>query len=386
MNRDLFEELLSKYLDNSINSHELDVFLQLLQEENNAQILRQVEIIIKEKSNNEISSGRRDKIFNTILQSIEEKNSLKPKPFLKSIYIKAVGIAALLFCTFTITYFIFNAKNSVSKSITADSQDVVHHEGQIIIRHEDGKEVMISDNRSQQYQLGNLDVSVDGKGYISYEIKKTNADLVQPITIETPKGKNTHIKFNDGTEMWLNTMSKVTFIPDFKSNSRDVQLEGEGFFEVAHDSKRPFRVSTNKTTVEVLGTGFNISAYNGENEYTTLVHGKVKVNSAGTNKMLNPGQQFKLAKDASHTIRDVEVEEFISWKSGDFVFNKKNIKEVLYQLNKWYDIKGVEIINDSKDTFTGTFKNDRSLRNVLDQLELVSSYHFKIQNGIITVN
>jgi len=181
----------------------------------------------------------------------------------------------------------------------------------------------------------------------------------------------------DGSKVWLNAQSSITFPTAFNGKERIVSITGEAMFEVAHNAKHPFKVQAEKQTIEDIGTTFDVNAYADEPATkTTLIEGKVKVN--GT--FLEPGQQ----SDGSY-IKNVNVNRYIAWKNGDFYFENDNIQTVMRQLSRWYNIK----INYEGDVTTNKFyaqiSRAKNISAILHILENTKGVHFKIEGRRVTV-
>ncbi len=208
-------------------------------------------------------------------------------------------------------------------------------------------------------------------------------------TVSTPVGGRFQLVLPDSSKVWLNSASSIRFPTRFAGNERRVTLTGEAFFEVTSYSserhrKMPFRVEAGQGTVEVLGTQFNITAYEDEPAVkTSLLEGAVKVTGTQGSRNLVPGQQAVLHNGIS--VRQVDLEEVTAWKNGYFQFENKPLGEILKQLQRWYGV-GVETgtIPPGKH-FTASISRDKSLSSVLRMLELSGDLHFEIQNKQIRI-
>jgi transmembrane sensor len=236
---------------------------------------------------------------------------------------------------------------------------------------------------------------VKHKGRVVYEAATTaiaaNNNIAEKWnTITTPKGGEFEIKLPDGSTVLLNAESSLRFPLTFTGKGREVYLTGEAYFEVAklNDAQHkriPFRVITEEQHVEVLGTHFNINAYKNEDAIkTTLVEGSVKVTQAQTANgvLLVPGQQsaFVLNKNrqAAISIAKADINEVLAWKSGWFMFSNRNLKSIMQQLERWYDIS-VDYTNLPDKKFNGNIPRSLELAKVLRALEKTSNYKFKIE-------
>ena len=208
---------------------------------------------------------------------------------------------------------------------------------------------------------------------------------IQNITV--PFGAKTNIELPDGSLVWLNSGSTLSFPSEFKNN-RPVTLVGEAFFEVEKNEK-PFIVSTSYGEVEVKGTSFNVKAFNEENLQATLVTGSVLVREKESKKevALRPGQQANLAKGKIR-ISDVETDIFTSWKDGKLIFRKEYLPTMVKRLERWYNVK-IELDKDSRLNdiwFSGTLEME-SFTEVLELLKVTSpiDYTYNEKTRIIKI-
>lgn len=218
-------------------------------------------------------------------------------------------------------------------------------------------------------------------------------------TIRTPNGGQYRIVLPDGTHAWLNAASVLRFPISFTGTERKVELTGEAFFDVAKDPQMPFRVIASDAhgrelnTIEVIGTGFNVNAYENEPTVkTTLVEGKVKVSAPGSSgrqpQILTQGMQSVYSHDQGRSgnfqVRQVDTDEVIAWKNGLFNFSNADIKTVMRQLARWYDVEVVYEGALPNEKFDGEISKNSTLSEVFKILEL-SAVHFKVEGRKVTV-
>lgn len=214
------------------------------------------------------------------------------------------------------------------------------------------------------------------------------------MMISTPQGGTYQVVLPDGTRVWLNAGSGLNFPVKFTGTTRSVQLSGEAYFQVVKDKKHPFIVKTNKQEIMVLGTHFNVAAYQDEMaNTTTLLEGSVHIShllsKSGSNidlngKILKPGEQSVLT-DQSLQVNQVDTEEAVAWKNGYFRFNKENIVTVMRKLSRWYNIAVVYEGPVPEDEFSGTASRNKSIGQVLNMLQYSKSVQFKIEGRRVTV-
>lgn len=249
-----------------------------------------------------------------------------------------------------------------------------------------------------------IDLSSDKNGIVIHagqlaysdgtEIKTngTNAseEPAQLNTIATPVGGQYQVILQDGTKVWLNAASSLRYPSRFNNKERNVEISGEAYFDVTHDEKRPFKVRSKGQQVEVLGTAFNIMAYDNEDMVkTTLLRGAVRVAGLGPLKAkivtLLPGQQSLLTAQQISVNNNPDLEEVVSWKNGYFKFNE-DIKNIMNKIARWYNIEVVYRPGvDLSQTFSGEVSKSRNVSVLLKVMELTGNVHFKIEERRIIV-
>jgi ferric-dicitrate binding protein FerR (iron transport regulator) len=194
--------------------------------------------------------------------------------------------------------------------------------------------------------------------------------------ISVPAGQMTQIKLPDGSKVLLNSGSILKYPTVFGNSSRDVSIDGEAFMEIAKDPKKPFRVSTNRFSVEVLGTTFNITAYSNENHSdVTLVEGSVKIitdNNKKTQKII-PGESASINGGKLSDITQVNTQFYTSWKDGKIVFRKETLEEIAKKLERWYNVEIRFADEDLKnEIFSGTLLKYKPVEQVFKSLILLN--------------
>lgn len=221
-------------------------------------------------------------------------------------------------------------------------------------------------------QEGGTSIQKTGDGELLYDETGTsrNDSEVGINTITTPKGGQYHISLPDGSKIWLNALSSLKFPTAFKGAKRVVELTGEAYFEIAKDKTKAFLVKMpNETTIEVLGTHFNIAAYPNERSINaTLLEGSIDIQKGNFKKMLVPGQMAEVTDKIQ--LHQVNAEDAISWKNGLFRFDKDNVSTVMHELERWYGVE-VSYNNGIPDNeITGYISRSAKLNEVLHMLEL----------------
>jgi transmembrane sensor len=233
-------------------------------------------------------------------------------------------------------------------------------------------------------QQGNVKIVKQSNGELSYEGNGNGEAMYNRMA--TPRGGQYRLKLPDGTMVWLNAASSIYYPAAFTGSDRSVTITGEVYFEVAANVHKPFRVKAGAVDVTVIGTRFNVNAYqDAPNISTTLVDGAVKVVAAGKENVLKPGQQAQVKGDGAWAVvNNIDTEEIIAWKNGFFQFNDADMPTVMRQIEQWYDVKVNYEGDIPKRSFGGGIQRSLPLSEVLSILE-ANDVKFKIEGKIITV-
>lgn len=231
-----------------------------------------------------------------------------------------------------------------------------------------------------------VSISKTSDGKLVYKIKDSKSNIQEFNTLSTVNGQQYEVILPDGSKIWLNAASTITYPANFaKLNKRKVELNGEAYFEVAKDKRRPFIVRTDRQEVEVLGTHFNVNSYrNEQSTRTTLLEGSVRVSDSKTLKVLLPGEQSLLTTNALR-VSKVDVDEAVAWKNGDFIFKDEEFNTILRQIARWYNVEIVNTNNQPNLRLSGTISKSRNLSTVLRALEITGEIKFKIEGKRVTV-
>lgn len=236
-------------------------------------------------------------------------------------------------------------------------------------------------------EQGTAKIIKKADGQLLYDVTGAPTTDILYNTLSTPRGGQYNITLPDGSKVWLNSASTIIYPTSFNGKERKVEILGEAYFEVAKDATKPFRVKMNEMEVEVLGTHFNINGYQDESFVrTTLLEGKVKVRSGAVENLLNPGQQAQLGKNGNiKLLKNVNVEEVMAWKDGNFQFEDADIYSVMRQLARWYDL---EVAYSGRLTkhFVGSISRDVNLSQVLTMLQQTGEVKFSREGKKIIVS
>lgn len=207
--------------------------------------------------------------------------------------------------------------------------------------------------------------------------------------LATPRGGQYQLTLSDGTKVWLNSASSITYPTAFSGDSREVTITGEAYLEVAHLPGQPFRVKAGGETVAVLGTDFDINTYADEPDVrTTLVDGRIRVTTGGQDRVLDPGEQIQISKNTVRLIHHADIAQALAWKNGMVKFTGADIQEIMRQISRWYDVD-VQYQGDVDPTLLmgGEVSRNHALSSLLGTIETGSGgkVHFIINNKTVIV-
>lgn len=250
----------------------------------------------------------------------------------------------------------------------------------------DGSQIMLDSagNGTLLYQ-GNAQVIKAGNGQLTYN-NSGSSTAVSYNTLTTPRGGQYQVNLPDGTKVWLNAASSLTYPTAFTGKQRVVELTGEGYFEVARNEAQPFHVKVSQADIAVLGTSFNVMAYGDEKiQQTTLLAGTIKLKTAEAAVLLKPGQQGNIDQQGTLRVRNqVDLEEVVGWKNGIFQLNSADIPAVMRQISRWYNVEVEYEGSIPEGHISGKIAMDLTLSQVLKVLEL-SGLHYRLENKKIIV-
>lgn len=299
-----------------------------------------------------------------------------------------LSAAAVVLIALSAGLFFYEYHQIGETNIARVASDVEPGGNKAILTLANGERVSLTDapDGTVMQNAGQFMIVKDTDGKLVYKVK--SSDIIEHgvsgyNVLETPIGGQYQVALPDGTNVWLNAASSIKFPTSFAGQSyREVELVGEGYFEVKRDKQQPFKVITATQVVEVLGTHFNINAYKDESTVkTTLIEGRVKVNGA----LLKPGEQSTVSA-AGINVEMVDVEIAMAWKNGLFMFDNENLESVMRKISKWYGVQVVYTDEALKDVvFGGTVSKFDHVSKVLRKLELTGKVHFKIEDKNITV-
>ncbi|WPU94730.1 FecR family protein [Mucilaginibacter sabulilitoris] len=306
--------------------------------------------------------------------------------------LRVAAAAVVIFALTITTYSLLQKKSNIPTTMVLAERDIKPGGNRATLTLSNGKQIVLDDAKSGRIaEEQGIGIRKNKNGQVVYDLSTAaTGGVSHPMnTISTPRGGQYEVILPDGTKVWLNAASSLTFPALFSGNERVVELTGEGYFEVTKDKAHPFRVKCQKQQIEVLGTHFDINAYTDEKAVkTTLLEGAVRVVSGSKEAMLIPGQQ-SLVTSVKNTTQiavdqSVNLNQVVAWKNGLFSFNETDIPTLMRQISRWYD---VDIVYEGKipeDKFTGNLSRSVNLSNVFRLLQF-TGIDFKIEGRKVII-
>lgn len=335
-----------------------------------------------------------EKLWGKIRTRIKE-DQLDPhkgdaSPKFPEIHFRKWAVAALFIGVLLGTYFTYTANSFKQKALADEnvkpSNDIAPPtQARATLKLANGSMVYLDDHvNGTLARQGGIEIRRNEVGEIIYS--GAASDAITMNTLSLPKGsKPIRLVLADGSLVWLNAASSITYPTAFVGQERRVSITGEAYFEVSENKAMPFFVEHNQLLVKVLGTHFNVNAYDNEaNIKVTLLEGVVDVGDGSMTKRLTPGQQASISKRKISVDEAVDTEEVMAWKNGQFYFGGSDIKSIMNQIERYYDVE-VEFRDDVPYRFVAKISRDVNVSAFLQKLELTNLIHFKIEGKKIIV-
>lgn len=383
---DRIHQLFNKYKNNACTPDEVQELLAYFKHADAEELLKgHIESALNQQpaEDDELQNDI-DEVYNNLQQHIFNKKAGRNR----SRYIK-LAAACLIACIAFGGYLVVRKQRAVRQIALNQKHDLLPGTDKAILTIANGQKIDLSDAGDGKLTTqGSIAVNKTKDGRIVYEHAAKNAGSAQLIynTMTTPRGGQHQLTLSDGTVVWLDAASSITFPVVFSGNERAVAITGQAYFEVAHNAAKPFKVSANGQTVQVLGTHFNINAYTDEPEMkTTLLEGSIKISKDGNTEMLVPGQQAVIAANKKTIIvKAADTEEAIAWHMGLFKFNNASIQMVMRQLSRWYDVDISYEGNIPDRRFSGEIYRNVNASKIAEILSY-KKIHFRIDGRRIIV-
>ncbi|MDR6570576.1 FecR family protein [Chitinophaga ginsengisegetis] len=413
MLHDELKDLLEKYLDNRITPEETRRLQALMQTDRNGPALEEmIAAILAEDRYTDAAHPDLQQAFNKVMETAALRQALtrkdhdedtndsaqqpvqeadnryhisrkKIRTFYKTMA-AAAAVAFILAAGYTWRYYYVGpaplvSKKTVSPISTGNKAELILADGSTIVLDNAGTGTV--------GKQGNTRIIKLDSGRLAYHAAGSNSTAPEYNTIRTPKGGQYQVVLPDGSQVWLNAASSLTFPVVFAGSNRTVRLTGEAYFEIARQAAKPFIVQTSGVQVKVLGTHFNVMAYTDEARVkTTLLEGAVSVTQGAATTMMKPGQQASIAEKEDHfLITRPDMEEVMAWKEGQFRFRKTDITVIMRQIARWYDVD-IEYEGDlSGIQLFGSMTRKENVTQLLELLEQTGRVHFIVKGNRITV-
>jgi len=402
MQPDRLKSLIDQYFNNSISSEDCLELLNYLSSADPAELDGLIDVDLPALHEGpDFKGGQSQEVLNRIkadprfTEALEDNNADRPQ-IIKFYQRRLLQVAAAILIFLTAGLIVFsNRKAKTTNGIAKNNKPAVITPGgnKAILTISGGKTILLDSMVN-----GLVATTVAGEilktqnGRIVYK-GVASGSAIEPAsevefnTLTTPRGGEYQLELPDGTKVWLDAASSITYPVAFTGNSRRVKLTGQAYFEVAKNKEKPFYVDVSQAEIKVLGTHFNISDYDDDSQNTTtLLEGAVQVTKNGKSAMLKPGQQAVIVNGSSDiAVSEANIDDVMAWKNGYFIFNDDDIKGIMRKVSRWYNVD-VEYQGDFSDRhFGGTFYRSKGINELLDHFQKVGKFHFKISGRRIIV-
>lgn len=382
MDQQHIESLLQKFASGTITEAEqqtLSDYMSAVDEPLFKQLMEQYELTVQAQG----VPGEPDEVlYQRIQQRIAGIASPDRSVIRRRWYMAAAAILLLVIAGGAYRYFRQAPQKPMIVSNTPEP-DALPGGNKAVLTLADGSQVKLDSAGNQVIAQGSTAIQQQ-HGQLQYTVQKTAE--VSYHALSTPRGGQFQLLLPDGTRVWLNSASVLRYPTAFAGAERVVELQGQGYFEVAKNASQPFKVVVNDMEVQVLGTAFDIMAYPEEGRVnTTLQEGAVRVKHGEAAKLLRPGQQAVL-NTAGHSlaVQEVDVDQAIAWKTGFFEFDNEQLAVIMRQIARWYDVEvDYGEINDRK-RFGGRISRNLPLSQVLRILEANGAV-FRLEGKVLKV-
>lgn len=375
-NTEYFKKLLQRYKNNTCKPDEVRELFKIVQ---------------SGKGDTLIDAELREE-FNRMFHSDEQTKELPSKIFRLSSFRRfAIAAAASVAILFGLYVFIFQQNSEKNNSSIAGRQEeMMPNQKQVVLTMDNGQQVIFDSTTNGQIAvLSGTVISLNEKGELIYDASKAGeGEKTRMNTVSTPTGGFFKIVLADGTNVWLNSESELTFPSKFPGKERAISLKGEGYFEVAENTNKPFKVKLNGgEEITVLGTTFNVMTYKNEPvQKVTLLEGRINLSNQSNNKTLKPGQQAVISNGEMEINNDAVIDHEIAWKNGLFDFQNDDLPTIMRQISRWYNVEIVTNGSKNSGHFTGSMRKSAGISEVLKMLEVAGDVRFAIVGNKIIIN
>lgn len=311
-----------------------------------------------------------------LLSNILTKTHAKEKSRMTKLWPRIAAAASIILACSVGGYFILHKPAPQQQFAQNQPQDIAPGHNQATLTLANGQKIILTKGLSGTLaQQGNTAIRVNGFNEVAYSASGAIGE-VQYNTLSTAKGEVSPypLVLADGTKVWLNAESSITFPTAFTDKQRIVKITGEAYFEVAHNAAQPFKVDVKGQMIEDIGTHFNVNSYDDEHAVkTTLLEGSVKI----LNTILTPGQQAVVTDGDHIKVRTANTSQAVAWRYGRFSFDQTDLRTMMRQVARWYDLSVVYQGEVPNEEFDGEVPQNVNLSQMLKILA-TSDVHFRI--------
>lgn len=368
MDRQTFFSLIDRYNEGTATGAEkalVEEYLRRLDEMGVTELSAEQEKTLKEK------------MYRQITSEISETGT-RVVPLSRRHWLRYAAAGVIILLIGTGTYFLFfshTPTKAVAINKPSQHNDVNPGSYKARLTLSDGRNIIVDSAALGELTKQGNTVVLNKYGQLIYKPEKapsaSSEESIVYNTVSTNKGETYSFTLADGSKVWLNSGSSIHFPVAFPGKERRIEITGEVYIKVAHNPQQPFIASANGMEVLALGTEFNINSYPEEgNISTTLINGVVRVSKQGINRLLKPGEQTLLLGDGTMTTpKEINIDEITAWKDGFFHFESADLKTILRQFARWYDIEVVYEGTVTNRKFFGIVKRSNTLKKVLEMLQ-----------------
>jgi ferric-dicitrate binding protein FerR (iron transport regulator) len=403
MGQERIQYLLKRYADNEASEEEVEEMMALLHTSGGEEALKEKVVEIwNEREERTVSEEDWNRMWSSIHQHMQAERQqvlidqrLGVKPMRRFGVWGRVAAALLLILGAGAAYWKLTGRkrNEAPVAVRTVKRDIAPGGNKAVLTLANGATIVLDNAHDGVLaQQGGTNVLKLDAGSLAYNTGGKDNEGMMYNTIATPNGGQYQVTLPDGSKVWLNAASSLKFPTRFEGKERSVELTGEAYFEVAQRSNMPFRVKVhgnggNGMDVQVLGTAFDVMAYADEKtSNTTLVSGKVNVVSNGAVRVLAPGKQSILDNQTRDLrVEDANVEQVVAWKNGLFRFRETGIRDLMRQVQRWYNVQVVYEAEGKDQDFTGVVARNQPVSALLQMLEMTGTVHFRIEDKKIIV-
>jgi hypothetical protein len=390
--RNRIADLLKIYTDGQATPEEEQELFNLMEIIKDETIIKKhiKKLLSEHKSDDHIPTTDWERLYQKI---VEEKNKRHTGLVIRRMYWAGWAAAAIIFLLLGTGYYLFTHKKQEQQGEVVKTERITNNDiappntVNAVLTLANGQSIILDSTGNGTLALqGAVNVVKLADGQIAY---RGTSKEIQYNILSNPRGsKVISLSLADGSKVWLNAASSLKYPTAFTGKERKVEITGEAYFEVAHNPDHPFIVSRAGTSIEVLGTHFNVNAYDDESSLdVTLLEGSVSVMASHSMhpEMIKPGTQAQVNKNGDIQMdNSVDLNEVIAWKNGLFSFKGTDIESIMRQVSRWYDVD-VIFKEPIKEKFYAEVSKSTNVSTLLEMLQATKAVQFNVEGNTITV-